>query len=159
MSVLETSGQVYLLPPYFRNFGKRLIKSPKIYWLDSSVATFLMGLHSPEPLTHGPFFGPLFETAIVSAWVKAFCNRGLPPSLYFWRSRDGIEVDLLIDYNGNLYPIEVKASSTLLPRHASALSKWRELARADRMSSIVVANIPSPMTVAPGIRAVPWWWM
>ena len=86
MSVLEASGHVYLLPPYFRNFGKRLIKGPKIYWLDTAVATFLIGLHSPELLMHGPFLGPLFETAVVSAWVKAFHNRGLSPALYYWRS-------------------------------------------------------------------------
>jgi predicted AAA+ superfamily ATPase len=159
MSVLEASGQVYLLPPYFRNFGKRLIKSPKAYWLDTSVATFLMGLHSPEPLLHGPFLGPLFETAVVSAWVKAFHNRGLPPPLYFWRSRGGIEVDLLVDYNGKLYPIEAKATSTVLPQHASALNKWGDLAGKSREPGIIVADIPCPVNVSPGIRAVPWWWI
>ena len=159
MSVLEASGQVYLLPPYFRNFGKRLIKSPKIYWLDTSVATFLMGLHSPEPLLHGPFLGPLFETAVVSAWVKAFHNRGFPPALYYWRSRDGIEVDLLVDYNGKLYPMEVKATSTVLPQHGSALNKWGGLAGESREPAILVADIPAPISVSPGIHAVPWWWM
>lgn len=159
ISVLEASGQVYLLPPYFRNFGKRLIRSPKIYWLDTSVATFLMGLHSSEPLVHGPFFGALFETAVVSAWVKAFHNRGLPPALYFWRSRDGIEVDLLIEYNGKLYPIEIKGTSTVIPQHASALNKFRELAEMGHAPAIMVADIPAPVTVAPGIRAVPWWWI
>jgi uncharacterized protein len=159
MSVLETSGQVYLLPPYFENFGKRLIKSPKIYWLDTSVATYLIGLHSSEPLMHGPYLGPLFETAIVSAWVKAFYNRGLPPSLYFWRSRDGIEVDLLIDYDGKLHPLEIKATSTVVPQHASALNKWGALAGKHQEKSIIVANISDPISVSPGIRAVPWWWI
>ncbi len=159
MSVLEASGQVYLLPPYFRNFGKRLIKSPKLYWLDTSVATFLMGLHSPEPLLHGPFLGPLYETAVVSAWVKAFHNRGLPPALYFWRSRDGIEVDLLVDCNGKLYPMEVKATATVLPQHASALQKWRDLSGGSREPAIIVANISAPISVSQGIRAVPWWWI
>jgi predicted AAA+ superfamily ATPase len=159
MSVLEASGQVYLLPPYFRNFGKRLIKSPKIYWLDTSVATFLMGLHSSAPLLQGPFVGPLFETAIVSAWVKSFYNRGLPPALYFWRSRDGIEVDLLIDYNGRLYPAEIKATSTVLPQHASGLNKWCDLAEGKPEPAIIAADIPAPIVVSPGVRAIPWWWM
>jgi uncharacterized protein len=159
MSVLEASGLVYLLPPFFSNFGKRLIKSPKIYWLDTSLATFMMGLHSPEPLVHGPFLGPLFETAIVSAWVKAFSNRGIPPPLYYWRSRDGIEVDLLIDYDGKLYPIEIKATSTVLPQHASALNKWSDLAGRKRNSAIIIADIPAAVNVAAGVRAVPWWWI
>jgi len=159
VSVLETSGQVYLLPPYFSNFGKRLIKSPKLYWLDTSVATFLMGLHSPEPLLHGPFLGPLFETAVVSSWVKVFHNQGLPPALYFWRSRDGIEVDLLVDYNGKLYPMEAKATATVLPQHASALRKWLDLVGGSREPAVIVANIPAPVHVSPGVRAVPWWWI
>jgi len=158
MSVLEASGQVYLLPPYFRNFGKRLIKSPKIYWLDTAVAAFLMGLHSPEPLLHGPFLGPLFETAVISAWVKAFHNRGLPPAVYFWRSRDGIEVDLLVDHDGRLYPMEAKATSTVFPQHASALLKWRDLA-GSREPSTIIADIPKPASLLPGVRAVPWWWI
>ena len=159
VSVLETSGQVYLLPPYFSNFGKRLIKSPKLYWLDTSVATFLMGLHTREPLLHGPFLGPLFETAVVSAWVKAFHNRGLPPALYYWRSRDGIEVDLLIDYDGVLHPIEAKATATVLPQHASALQKWRKLAGDRGETAVIVANIVAPISVSRGVRAIPWWWV
>jgi len=157
ISVLEASGLVYLLPPFFSNFGKRLIKSPKLYWLDTSLATFLMGLHSPDPLMHGPFLGPLFETAIVSAWVKAFYCRGIPPSLYYWRSRDGIEVDLLVDYNGKLYPMEIKATSTVLPQHASALKKWAELAGKSREPATIVADIPAPVGVTTGVRAIPWW--
>lgn len=158
VSVLEASGQVYLLPPYFRNFGKRLIKSPKAYWLDTSLAAFLMGLHSREPLLHGPFLGPLFETAVVSEWVKAFHNRGIPPALYFWRSRDGIEVDLLVDYNGKLHPIEIKATSTVLPQHAAALNKWGGLAGTSVEPAVIVADIPGAPSVSPRVRAVPWWW-
>lgn len=158
LSVPETSGQVYLLTPYFHNFGKRLIKSPKLCWLDTSVAAFLMGLHSPEPLLHGPFLGPLFETAVVSAWVKSFHNQGLLPALYFWRSRDGIEVDLLVDHNGELYPMEVKATATVLPQHAAALKKWCDLA-GGREPACIVANIPSPVNVSQDVRAVPWWWI
>jgi len=158
ISVLEASGQVYLLPPYCRNFGKRLIKSPKAYGLDPSLATFLMGLHSREPLLHGPFLGPLFETAVVSGWVKAFHNRGLPPALYYWRSRDGIEVDLLVDYNGRLHPIEIKATSTVLPQHAAALNKWSSLAGKIGEPGVIVADIPHAVAVSPDVRAVPWWW-
>jgi predicted AAA+ superfamily ATPase len=158
MSVLEASGQVYLLQPYFRNFGKRLIKSPKLYWLDTGIATYLMGLHSAEPLLQGPFLGPVFETAIVAEWIKAFVHRGLQPQLYYWRSRDGLEVDLLVEYEGKLHPFETKATATPLPTHAAPLQKWLALPGNGAEQGIVLADIPEPVSLAPGVRAVPWWW-
>lgn len=158
MSVLEAAGQVYLLPPYHANFGKRLIKAPKVYWLDTAMASFLIGLHTTEPLMSGPFLGPLFETAVVGEWVKAFLNRGLPPPLYFWRSRDGVEVDLLIDHEGRLWPFEIKAASTINPHHAAGLSKWRALAKGHAEPGVVLADVTGSIAVAPGIRAAPWWW-
>jgi hypothetical protein len=159
LSVLEASGQVYLLPPYFRNFGKRLIKSPKVYWLDTAIATFLMGLHSRSPLLQGPFIGALVETAVVAAWVKAFHHRGLPPQLYYWRSRDGLEVDLLVEYDGRIYPFEVKSTSTPTPLHAMPLKKWSELSRGAGERATVLADIPAAVTLESGVRAVPWWWV
>lgn len=122
LSVLEASYQVFLLPPHFKNLGKRIIKSPKLYFLDTAIATFLLGLHNPEATLRGPMIGQLFETAVVSEWAKAFHHRGERPELYYWRSKTGIEVDLIIDRNGRLYPIEVKASSTLLPPHTKSLT-------------------------------------
>ncbi len=157
MSVLEAAGQVFLLPPYHVNFGKRLIKAAKIYWLDTAMASFLMGLHTRGPLMQGPFAGALFETAVVSEWVKAFLNRGLPPSLYFWRTRDGIEVDLLIDYDGKLHPIEIKSTSTINPHHAGGLTKWRALSQSTDVDGIVLADVTETFAVSPGIRAAPWW--
>jgi len=159
ISVLESSGQLFLLQPYFQNFGKRLIKAPKMYFLDTGLAAFLLGFHAPEPLIHGPFLGPLVETAVVAGWVKAFQHRGQPPSLYFWRSRDGLEVDLLIERNGMLLPIEVKSSATIHAQHASGLRKWRELAGQPDLPAVIVADVPKPFSVAPGVRAVPWWWV
>ena len=70
--ILEASYQIHLLPPHFNNFGKRIIKSPKLYFLDTGIATFLLGLHAREPVMQGPMRGPLFETMVVAEWVKAF---------------------------------------------------------------------------------------
>ena len=158
LSVLEASGQVYLLPPYHNNFGKRLIKSPKIYWLDTAMAAFLIGLHSPAPLRQGPFIGPLLETAIVAEWIKTFLNRGLPPPLYFWRSRDGLEVDLLIEHEGRLRPIEVKAAATINPHHADALVRWHGLVGKRAEPGVVVADVTQPTGITKGVSATPWWW-
>ena len=157
ISLLEASGQVYLLMPYHRDFGKRLVKSPKLYFLDSALAAFLVGLHDPVPLLQGPFAGAFMETAVVAAWVKAFHHRGEPPALYFWRSGDGLEVDLLIDRNGVLYPLEIKASSTPTPEHAAGIQKWRRLAGTEDTPGAVVANVDRACALCPGVRAVPWW--
>jgi predicted AAA+ superfamily ATPase len=159
MSVLEASGQVYLLQPYFRNFGKRLIKSPKLYWLDTGIASYLMGLHSAAPLVQGPFLGPMFETSVVAAWVKAFAHRGLQPQLYYWRSRDGLEVDLLVEHEGTLYPFELKSSATPVPLHAESLQRWMRLPGNRVRGGVVLADVAEPVTLAPGVRGVPWWWV
>jgi predicted AAA+ superfamily ATPase len=147
LSVLEASYQIYLLPPHFNNLGKRIIKSPKIYFLDTGIATFLMGLHASEPTLQGPMIGPLFETMVVSEWIKAFYHRGERPELYYWRSKAGVEVDLIVDRNGRLYPIEIKATSTLLPAHAKSLNRWRVLAGDLASEGIIVANISETFTL------------
>lgn len=159
LSVLEAAGVIYLLPPFHANFGKRLVKSPKLFFLDPGLVTFLLGLHSPEPLLRGPFIGPLMESAVVSEWVKLFRHRGLPPPLSFWRSHDGLEVDLLVEWNGVVHPMEIKATSTVTPSHAAALQKWRALAGQPDVPGTLVATCDAPCAVAPGVRAVPWWWV
>jgi uncharacterized protein len=155
ISILEASYQIYLLPPHFRNFGKRIIKSPKIYFLDPAIASFLMGLHDSEPLLNGPMIGHLFETAVISEWVKAFYHRGEKPELFYWRSKTGLEIDLLIDRNSRLCPLETKASATLLPGHAKSLNKWRELAGGEVAKGVIIANINDPVEVS-GCRAISW---
>jgi predicted AAA+ superfamily ATPase len=155
ISILEASYQVYLLPPHFRNFGKRIIKSPKFYFLDPAIASFLMGLHHSEPLLNGPMMGHLFETVVISEWVKAFYHRGEKPELYYWRNKTGLEIDLLVDRNNRLYPLETKASATLLPGHAKALNKWRDLAGKEASRGVIVANIDDQMEVS-GCRAISW---
>jgi uncharacterized protein len=114
-----------------------------------------MGLHHAEPTTKGPLIGPLFETIVVSEWVKAFYHRGEKPELYYWRSKTGLEVDLVIDRNRRLYPLEVKATATLLPGHVDNLLKWRQLAGDIAAACVTVANIDKPTTLK-GCRAIPW---
>lgn len=155
LSVLEASGQIFLLQPYFNNFGKRLIKNPKMYFIDTALVTFLVGFHTEEATLHGPMLGSLMETVVVSEWVKAFRHRGEIPSLYFWRSRDGLELDLLIERNGKLYPIEVKASSTVVPGMADAMNKWFALSKSSRQG-VIMADIPEIVSLSHGIIAAPW---
>ena len=115
LSVLEASHQVFFLRPHFENLGKRLIKAPKLYWLDTGMVCFLLGLKDEEAVLRGPMAGALFETAMVTELAKCFYHRGLPPALWYWRSRDGWEVDLLIELQGKLHPMEIKATATPRP--------------------------------------------
>ena len=96
--MLEASQIVSLIRPYHRNLGKRIRKSPKLYLIDTGLATFLLGLHSGEAVLRGPSLGALVETAVVSEWVKACRNRGVHPTMHYWQSTAGHEVDLVIEY-------------------------------------------------------------
>jgi hypothetical protein len=156
LSVLEASYQILLLPPHHANLGKRLVKSPKIYFLDTGLASYLCGLHDPEALLHGPMAGALFETAVIAEWAKAFLHRGETPPLYFWRSSDGLEVDLLVERDGRLYPMEAKLASTVRPQHGDSLRRWIERARHRVPIGLVVADGPDRAPLAPGIETVSW---
>lgn len=155
ISVLEASHLLFLVGPYHRNFGKRLTKSPKPYFLDPGLLTFLLGIHAEEPLLHGPTIGSIFEAAVLGEWVKAFAHRGEPPSIHFWRSTGGHEVDFVIERNQRLYAIEVKATRTPLSRHADGLRRWLELA-GPQARGVLACNVDAPVSLGGGVHAVPW---
>lgn len=112
VATLERSYQIYLLYPYYRNFNKRLIKTPKIYFYDTGLAAHLLKWHDTETALAGSMAGNLFENWVVSEIVKSYWHRGQDPRLYFWRTRDGLEIDLLHDANNKLYPAEIKLASS-----------------------------------------------
>jgi len=113
LSVLESSDLVFLLPPYHRNFGKRLVKTPKLYFLDAGLACWLLAIRSPEVLTLHPSRGALFETWVVSEFVKGRFNLGRPADLYFWRDNNGLEADLIFEVDTRLQPVEIKSGQTV----------------------------------------------
>jgi len=114
ISILEASYLVVLLQPWHRNLGKRLVKTPKLYFLDAGLAAWLAGVRQPEDLKLGAMRGPLFETWLVSELTKHLCNHALPNRLYFWRDSTGNEVDLLVEKGPDTaYPIECKAGQTV----------------------------------------------
>ncbi len=112
LSVLESSGLVYLLEPYYNNFNKRLIKTPKLYFLDTGLACWLLGWNTPEQLVNGAMWGHIFESFVFSEILKSYYNDGIvKPPLYYYRDSDKNEIDLLIEAGDTLYPIEIKTSS------------------------------------------------
>ena len=119
LSLLETGYQIYLLYPYYKNIGKRIVKSPKIYFNDPGLCSYLLGFHDIEPLISGPSFGNLFETLVICDFLKRFYHHGMKPSMYYLRTRDGLEIDLVIDMEGKLHLFEIKSTMTIIPKHAS----------------------------------------
>ena len=136
LSILEMTGQIILVPPYFENFGKRLIKSPKIYWGDSGLACYLLGMNSSAELERSPFLGALFEGFVAAEILKSQANQGMRKELYYFRDQQGLEVDFLVPRpNSNLWLIEAKAGKTVRPSMASPLLSLRRalLKRSGRM--------------------------
>ena len=126
LSILETSGLVYLLQPYHTNITNRLIKTPKLYFLDTGLCAYLTQWSSPEALEAGAMSGAILETYILSEILKSYWHNGLAANFYFYRDRDQKEIDLLIEQDGHLYPVEFKktASPSLhAAKNFSALDK------------------------------------
>lgn len=128
VSILEASQMIALLPPYYQNFGKRVTKAPKVYFLDCGLACYLTGVRNKDALLNGPLVGALFETFIIEETIKSFLFRGKRPDLYFFRSHNGLEVDLLIEKStGHLLPIEIKATKTPKPAMGDNIRRFKNL--------------------------------
>jgi predicted AAA+ superfamily ATPase len=128
LSILEITGQILLVPPYYENFGKRLVKSPKLYFLDSGLVCHLLGIETQRLLNRSPFLGAIFEGFVASEIIKQQIAAGRPRALYYFRDQQGLEVDFLVPRaNEKLWLIEAKASRTVHPAMAEPLLR---LARA-----------------------------
>jgi len=124
IDLLQTSYIVHLLPPWFTNSGKRLIKSPKLYFYDVGLASWLLGLRTPEQVSRDPLWGSLFENFVIMEALKDRLNAGESPEMYFYRDSDGNEVDLLLPTGGQLHAIEIKAGATVNPDYFKGLKTF-----------------------------------
>lgn len=156
LSLLETSHQIYLLYPYYRNIGKRIVKSPKLYFNDTALASFLLGIHTRETLLMSPHFGNLFETMIVIDFVKRFLHHGAMPALSYLRTRDGLEIDLVIEEAGALHLFEVKSTSTIVPAHAAGLIKMREALHGRVKTAALISTASHHDALGRGIMHFNW---
>ncbi|MSV36289.1 MAG: ATP-binding protein [Bryobacterales bacterium] len=125
LHILEITGQIMLVPPYFENFGKRLIKSPKVYIGDSGLACHLLGITTQAELDRSPFLGALFEGYVAAEILKSQVNQGRRKELYHFRDQQGLEVDFLFPHGGGLWMLECKASKTVHPAMAGPLLSLR----------------------------------
>ncbi len=127
LNILEASYIVFKLRPYFNNFKKRLVKTPKLYFYDSGIVCRLLGLQSPEQLLIHSSRGAIFEGFIISEIVKAFFAKGKTAPIYYWRDHSGHEVDLLVDYGGKLLAFEMKSTMTLTKDLVKGLQQWHAI--------------------------------
>jgi predicted AAA+ superfamily ATPase len=166
LSVLETTAQILIVPPFFENFGKRLIKSPKIYIADSGVACHLLGIDSAAELEKSPFHGVLFEGFMAAEIVKAQINSGRRRELYYFRDEQGLEVDFLVPgKSGAVALVECKTSRTVTPAMAVSMQRLGDAIKRKRRNGTTVEMYlvyrqpkakSVTQAVAPGVRAFPW---
>ncbi len=139
LSILETTGEILLIPPFFENFGKRLIKSPKLYFTDSGLACHLLGIESEGMLSRSHFLGPMFEGFVASEIAKLQAGSGRGRELYYFRDQQGLEVDFVVPLGGaKLVLLEAKASSTVHPGMGEPLIRLATAVRRYDTRSFVV---------------------
>ncbi len=159
LSILEATGQILLVPPFYENFGKRLVKSPKLYFVDSGLACHLLGVACEGELRRSLFHGPLFEGFLASEIVKHQLNSGRRREIYYFRDHQGLEVDFVVPTGGRaLALIEAKASRTVTPAMAEPLVRLARAVRRYDVTSLVVYTAtpaePGFAAIRPGVKAV-----
>lgn len=137
ISVLEASSLIFLLQPHHQNFNKRLVKSPKLFFLDTGLLCYLLGLRQASDWTLHPLKGAIFETFVVSGIFKLFSHSGETPPLYFWRDRTGHEIDLIVDLGVKLLPIEIKSSQTVITDYFENIQWWLHLKKNSQEQGIL----------------------
>lgn len=174
ISILETSGIIYLLEPYTSNVLKRAIKSPKLYFRDTGLACYLTRWLTPETLAYGAMSGPMFETFVISEILKSFANEGLDYRHFvsYYRGRDRkkvtesheiqeteIEIDMIIEENGILYPIEIKKSTQAKAMMTSAFPILDQIPGKKRGVGSVVCNCPDVGVLRENLLQIPVWYI
>ena len=146
LSILEASFLIFKLPPFYNNFGKRAIKSPKYYFTDTGLLSFLLGIQRADQVERDPLVGSLYENLIVIECLKAQYNQGEVSSLFFYRDANGNEVDIIIDRGRSITPIEIKSSSTFTPRFLSGVKRIQAIANNVDQAFIVYNGKPKKLS-------------
>lgn len=154
LAVLQACGLVYLLRPYFSSRTKRLLKTPKLYFLDTGLCAHLAGWSSPRVLERGAMAGPILETYVVAEILKSYWHNGREPRIFFYRDKEKREIDVILEENGTLYPIEIKKTATPDPRDTRHFAALQRLGVPVGPGAVVCLR-QSHIPLAPNIHAVP----
>ena len=155
LSVLEASFIIKLLPPYFENFGKRITKSPKLYFIDVGFAAYLLDIHNETQLNRDPLRGALVENMVIIEILKYYLNKGIEPSLYFYRENNGVEIDLLLKQGNQLIPFEIKSAKTFHEYFLKHLYWFKKLLH-DRVPQSFLVYDGKSITLSQEIDLVNW---
>jgi len=155
ISILKASGLLFLLQPFHKNITKRLVKKPKMYFLDTGLAAYLAGWTTPEALETGISAGAFFETFVISEILKSYFHNGENPQLYFFRDEKGVEIDLLIYQNGLYYPVEIKKHATPSFTDISAFKIFNKIEKIGFGSEICLCS--EPQKLSPDAIAISVW--
>jgi len=129
LSLLEASFIIYLLQPYYENFGKRIIKAPKLYFIDVGLASYLLGIETPSQLARDPLRGGLFENLVIGELLKTRHNQGLEPNIHFYRDNHGNEIDVIWKKANQLVPIELKSGKSFHPEFLKGIHFFEKIAK------------------------------
>lgn len=154
LSILETSGIVKLLYPYMKNRTKQMISAPKLYMLDTGLAAYLTSWNTPETLMDGAAAGHLFESWCFSEILKSYANAGIEPDFYYYRDKDDNEVDLIIERDGTLYPVEFKKAATIKRDDVKSFSQLAVFKQAVGMGALV-SLYPDCQLIKENVRTIP----
>ena len=127
LSLLVSSYVLFLPKPYHKNFNKRLVKSPKLYFYDTGLACHLLEISKKEQLSYHHMRGELFENFVIVEIIKSYYSKGKNPPIYFWRNQSGVEIDVIIDHAKSPLPIEIKSGQTIRQNFFKNLKYWQEL--------------------------------
>jgi predicted AAA+ superfamily ATPase len=155
ISILQTSGLIYLLRPYHKNITKRLTKTPKLYFMDTGLAAYLSGWTTPEALETGISAGAFFETFVITEIIKSYKRNAMPVDLYYYRDSDGKEIDLLIYQNANFHPVEIKKTSTPMPSDIKSFDTFSKIEKIGFGNLICLTDKRQPLT--PNADAISIW--
>ena len=155
ISALEATYIVYLLPPLYNNYGKRIIKAPKLYFYDTGLLNYLLRMPNAEVALNSPMAGALFENVVVSEILKRKLAEGIQPELYFWRSQSGVEIDLITRESGRFMPHEIKLSSVVRPQFFKNLAYWLALEKNGKPGR-VITNCAEDVPMPHGMKNIYW---
>ncbi len=155
-TILQTSGIIYLLQPYSNNHLKRAIKTPKVYFLNTGLMAYLTKWLTPETIAKGAKSGQFFESFVVSEIIKSFTNNGIEPPLYFYRDTNQKEIDLIIEYDRTIYPIEIKTTASPNKKMAKSFELLNSLSKEFALGQGVIINqYPNKHYLAENLVALP----
>ena len=154
ISILEASYIIFILTPHYKNFNKRLIKSPKLYFYDTGLASLLLGIQQSNQINNHALRGALFETWVVSECIKYHFNQGLSANIYFWRDQQGHEVDLIIEQGEELIPIEIKSGQTINSDYFQSLQRWQTIDTNCKQAWLIYGG--NQQKIQRGINIVGW---